>query len=308
MGEKRSRRKKKEETESDEELSDITPKNKGRVAKSSLSEDDSDDSGGPSKKSRVQKAVKKALTHQASTEAEDGPILPDTFPFLEALTHRENNNREWMFEHKERCDKIKEAFLAFIEDLFPVMKGIDPRLPDLPPKSHIFRLNRDVRFGWFLHDSTVNTPKGGLPYKTSVSAAFPKKPPADHPACFYLHIQHDDSFLAGGIWQPEPAVLARIRRNLDNDDAAALQRVLDDASFKEQFGDTFFDTETLKTAPKGYAKDNPNIKFLRLKGFTVKKKIAQEDVLSPDFLDIVASVFRVMHSFIEVMNEYATAE
>ena len=79
----------------------------------------------------------------------------------------------------------------------------------------------------------------------------------------------ENNFLACGFWDPNPADLKRIRQEIDID---GVNTVLfcNNKTFKSVWGE--LQGEAVKTAPKGYAKDHPDIDLLRLKQhiFTIK--------------------------------------
>jgi len=54
--------------------------------------------------------------------------------------------------------------------------------------------------------------------------------------------------------------------------------------------------------PQNYPKDHKDIALLRLKSFTVSKTLADEDVVSPEFLDKVVNVFKHMEPLITYLN------
>ncbi|KAI8832371.1 hypothetical protein BC829DRAFT_408692 [Chytridium lagenaria] len=280
--------KRKADTESDLSESDASDAevSNGEVSEDNGSDDDDDDDYSdevsedeppPKKKQRgTPSKPSKPIIKKSSKAAPPTAILPDTYPFLSTITLPQNNNREWMFEHSDRWTAIKTHFINFIARVLPQLRDFHEAIPDAPAKLFIFRINRDIR----------------------ISASFPKgKMMDDHPACFYLHIQPGGSFLAGGIWDAGAEMLQKIRRRIA-DDVAPLRVVLEGEEFKEHFGDSFFKAETLK--------DHANIKYLKLKSFTVKKKVSEEETLSENFLDTVIETFRVMHPFIELMNDFAT--
>ncbi|KAJ3288138.1 hypothetical protein HDU76_007726, partial [Blyttiomyces sp. JEL0837] len=160
---------------------------------------------------------------------------------------------------------------------------IDTAIPSsIPAKNFIFRLNRDVRFG-------------GPPYKTHLSCVFPKMNLPNHPACFYVHVEpNNESFVGGGIYNPESGVLNRLREAIgeDGEGANRLKKLVNGERFK-------------KTAPKGYAKDHEMIEFLRLKSFVVSGgRFDDEVVASEGFVDKVVEIFKDLYPFIALLNDF----
>lgn len=66
------------------------------------------------------------------------------------------------------------------------------------------------------------------------------------------------------MWQPPSDVLRTMRENISND-PGVLRDVLANREFKKLFGDKLFEGTHLKTAPKGFDKNDPAIDLLRLK-------------------------------------------
>jgi uncharacterized protein (DUF2461 family) len=63
--------------------------------------------------------------------------------------------------------------------------------------------------------------------------------------------------------------------------------------------------EMLKTAPRGYAPDHPQIELLRHKQFLVVHQLSDERVLEPDFADYALSVFSAMKPFFDYLQPLA---
>jgi Conserved hypothetical protein (DUF2461) len=52
---------------------------------------------------------------------------------------------------------------------------------------------------------------------------------------------------------------------------------------------------------QGYEANNPNIEFLRLKNFTIGRKLKDEEVLGPGSLDIIAGLVGTMAPFVSLI-------
>jgi len=173
---------------------------------------------------------------------------------------------------------------------------IDPTIPPLPMKDVLFRIYRDVRFS---NDKTL--------YKDHMSAAWSRTGRKGPYAAYYFHLQPDGrTFMAGGKWHPDSGHLARIRHTIDRR-PAKFKKPFQKAQFKKLFGglNGLLSTDMqLKTAPKGYLRDHPEIEFLKLKSFRVHSEtFSDEDVLGKDFLTRVAEVFEGMSEFIGMLND-----
>jgi uncharacterized protein (DUF2461 family) len=66
--------------------------------------------------------------------------------------------------------------------------------------------------------------------------------------------------------------------------------------------------EELKTAPKGFSKEDPNIDLIRKKMFLFKKKYTDTEVLASNFIDKVAQDFITVRPFLDYMSSVLTTD
>ena len=119
-------------------------------------------------------------------------------------------------------------------------------------------------------------------------------------ALYYLHLQpNDESFIAGGIYQPPAAVLAKVRQEIDYN-AGELKSITDAPDFKRYFSE--IQGDTLKRAPQGYDPDHPNIALLKLKDYLVMHKLTDKEVSEGNFPRLAVKVFHSMQPFLEYLN------
>ena len=119
-------------------------------------------------------------------------------------------------------------------------------------------------------------------------------------AGYYLHIEPQDrSFIGGGLYQPEPAALKRIRQEIDYN-ADALRHILAELPFKELFSG--LQGEKLQRPPQGYGADHPQIELLKLKSFTVMHPVKDSTVTQKRFLDHTLEVFQAMLPLNQFLN------
>jgi len=209
------------------------------------------------------------------------------FAFLKDV--EKNNNRDWFAEHKSEYVKAHEHFKAFAESLNDGMLK-----QDHIENMKLFRIYRDVRFS-----------KNKAPYKNSFSGGCSRAGKALRGG-YYFHLQPGgNSMVGGGFWQPEAPDLKRIREEIDAD-AAPLRKILNSASFKKHFGK--LEGQQLKTAPKGYPKDHPDIDLLRFKSFIVTKHFTDKEVLSVGFANEILKYFKATRPFCDYMSEVLTTD
>lgn len=202
-------------------------------------------------------------------------LTKEAIAFIDDLG--KNNNTEWMHANKKRYEAYKKDYHQFIASVLEQMKILDPSLEALEVKNCTFRINRDIRFS-----------KDKAPYKTNIALWISTNKFRKNSAGYYVHFEKGNSFIAGGLWQPEPNDLKKIRQEIAffNDD---LQKILTEKSFVKEFKAlTTTEENSLKTAPKGYDPNHPAIVFLKLKSFTCSQKIEDALFLESDFSKKIA--------------------
>jgi len=108
------------------------------------------------------------------------------------LVHLEaNNNRNWFNEHKSDYNQARASFEAFVNTLIVPLSQLDPSIGTITASECMFRIYRDIRFS---NDKT--------PYKTHFSAFIANGGRKTRMAGYYVHLQPDESFIAGGIYAP----------------------------------------------------------------------------------------------------------
>jgi uncharacterized protein (TIGR02453 family) len=211
-----------------------------------------------------------------------------TLAFLADLAR--HNERAWFNANKARFEAARRDVEIFVDQLIAEIAAFDPAVAGLSGKDCVFRIYRDTRFS-----------KDKTPYKAHFGGhivAGGRK--GDHGrAGYYVHIQPGESFLAGGAHQPPAAWLGDIRRNIETD-AASLKKIVAAKPFKTYFGDIA--GEKLKTAPRGYAKDHPEIELLRYKSLIAVHDLTDKQVTDTGFLRHAATVFKALAPFDAFLN------
>lgn len=213
------------------------------------------------------------------------------FDFLENL--RSNNNRPWFEQNKNEFLAIQSEFKGFISGLLPKADVHYPGAGLLKSEQCIYRIYRDVRFS-----------KNKLPYKTNISALIGPMGRKSGFDAVYLHIENGASFLATGAYELMPEQLAAIRQEIDYN-SGEFKAVLNNPKFKSFFGN--IEGNQLKTSPKGYPSDHPEIQFLRYTQMYVMHQFKNEEVLRPDFADQVLEGIKVSRPFSDFLI-HATAQ
>lgn len=202
-----------------------------------------------------------------------------------------HNDRDWFEKNKTRYLVAKEGFEEVVTAVLKDLVKFDDGLAGLNPKKLPFRIYRDVRFS-----------KDKRPYKTNMGAGFSPNGKLVQEPGYYLHLQPGNkSFIAGGIYMPDASNLARIRQEIDYS-SKKLEKILKSSQFKKLF-DNFDDFDKLKTAPKGYPKDHPQIEWLKLKSFIVSVPLTDKQITDKRFISSVTAACRTIKPLNDFLRE-----
>ncbi|MDQ6985455.1 MAG: DUF2461 domain-containing protein [Candidatus Dojkabacteria bacterium] len=210
------------------------------------------------------------------------------FNFITSL--EKNNNREWFNDNKDLYKEVKNGFENFVYEVASRISIFEPRIT--PEKKHFkfFRIYRDARFS-----------KNKDPYKTNLGAAINYNGMKSGNAGYYIHIESNNSGLAGGKYLMDTTDLKNTREYI-SENHTSLQRILENENFKKYFK-SFGDDETaLKTVPRGFDKDDPAKEYIKHKTFTVWHGISDSSLLKEDSIDYIEDVFREINKLNNFLN------
>ena len=213
-------------------------------------------------------------------------ISKSTLDFLQSL--KANNNREWFNANKSTFEAEQKKVKGFYNSVMERLK-----VADLIENVKIFRIYRDVRFS-----------KDKLPFKSHFGGHFTRATDKLRGG-YYLHIGSGESFLSGGFWEPNKKDLARIRKEFETD-ATEIRAILGTPDFMKHFGK--LQGEAVKSAPRGFDKNHPNIDLIRLKQFIVTRTFTDEEVFAPNFLKEVTASFESMRPYLDYMSDVLTTD
>jgi len=209
-----------------------------------------------------------------------------SFQFLNDL--KKNNNRDWFANHKEGYLQAQQNAKNIFEEIH-----VNLQKHDEIEKSKMMRIYRDVRFS-----------KDKTPYKAHFANSFSRLG-KELRGGYFLRIRPGESFLAGGFWEPNKEDLFRIRKEIELD-ASEIKDILKDKNYQKHFGGEFKSFSELKTAPRGFDKEHPDVNLLRKKGFIASKKFTDAEVLSPNFIDSVDESFKALRPFFNLFSDILT--
>ena len=113
--------------------------------------------------------------------------------------------------------------------------------------------------------------------------------------------------VAGGFFSPEPKDLLRIRTEFQMD-SSDIRDILAESAFAKAYGGKLDAWDPVKTAPKGFSKEDPNIDLIRLKNFVVTHSFTDAEVHSPDFGAKVLHHFKLLRPFFDYMSDVLTTD
>jgi uncharacterized protein (TIGR02453 family) len=214
-------------------------------------------------------------------------LNPEILSFLTSL--EKNNNREWFEDNKGLYLRAKNSFDEFVSLLIQTAKSIDPEIGYLEPKNCTFRIYRDVRFS-----------KEKTPFKTNFGTYISKGGKNSEWAGYYFHLDPSESFIAGGKYQPQAPALKAIREAIVYE-PDSFRAIIEKPSFKKHFSG--FMGDTLKTAPKGYPKDHPDIDLLKYKAYAVYQPLDSKLLKSPDLLNEITLAWKELKTLNDFLNK-----
>ena len=216
------------------------------------------------------------------------PIKRETLQFLKNL--KAHNTREWFNRNKGAYNSAREDFLLFVQSLLDEVSKFDESVAGLEARSTLFRIYRDIRFS---RDKT--------PYKTHFAASLTGRGEQSKLSGYYLHVQPEASFLAGGVYMAEPRQLAAIRARISNRGKEFLH-IINNRNFKEKLT---LEGKKLVRIPQGFNKEDPMGNYLRYKELVILHSMSDKEVLSDNFAKTCAAVFKAMVPFNGFMNDAA---
>lgn len=206
--------------------------------------------------------------------------------FLSEL--KENNNKEWFDQNRDRYQECRKKILFLTELIIQETGKFDPEIGVQDPKNCVFRIFRDVRFS---NDKT--------PYKTNMGSFISKGGRKSVNSGYYLHIEPGASFVGGGSYCPPADALKAIRTEIF-DHPEDFKQLISKDSFRKIYSEMYDDK--LKTAPKGFPKDFPDIDLLKYKSFAFGSTIDDSVVTSDAFVEKIVSSMKELYPVNRFLN------
>lgn len=202
--------------------------------------------------------------------------MQEVLNFLSEL--RVNNNKEWFDANRDRYEQSRKKVLFLTELVIHEINSFDNEIGNLNPKDCVFRIFRDVRFS---NDKT--------PYKINMGSFIAKGGRKSIGAGYYFHIEPGGSFVGGGSYCPPADALKALRTEIFDHPEEFKQLIYSD-SFQKMYPEMYDDK--LKTAPKGFPGDFPEINLLKYKSFAFTSRIPDLVVAGGDFAGKIVDAFK----------------
>jgi uncharacterized protein (TIGR02453 family) len=211
--------------------------------------------------------------------------MPDEgLAFLEDLEER--NTKDFFDANKSVFkEQVQAPFAALVEAAVGRLRRTVPNLGQ--PK--IFRIYRDLRFA-----------KDKTPYKTSMSASVPSRPPAEdgRPGVdtgFYVNVGPAGLYVASGLYHAARPELERVRAAIaDPDSGPELEAILRRAAGKGL--EPWLDP--LQRIPRPYPADHPRAALLKARSLVLNRQHDRAPWLqTAELLDHLVADWKAMIPF-----------
>jgi uncharacterized protein (TIGR02453 family) len=213
-------------------------------------------------------------------------VLSSSVSFFKKL--KKNNNRDWFAENKPKFKELELEIKTFGEELKDRLNEFDN-----VDRFKLFRIYRDIRFS-----------KDKTPFKTHFGLTWHRTKPL-YRGGYYLHISPGKNFLACGFWDPNPNDLKRIRKELEYD-AKELRDIISSKEFFSVWGN--LEGSELKTAPRNFDKNHPDIDLIRKKQFIFSISYSDEEVCEPQFINKLENALKMVRPFTDYMSDVLTSD
>ena len=213
-------------------------------------------------------------------------VLSSSVSFFKKL--KKNNNRDWFAENKPKFKELELEIKTFGEELKDRLNEFDN-----VDRFKLFRIYRDIRFS-----------KDKTPFKTHFGLYWNRLKPRLRGG-YYLHISPNNNFLACGFWDPKPKDLYRIRKEFLHD-ANEFRKILKSKEIYSNWGS--LEGTELKTAPRNFDKNHPDIDLIRKKQFVFKINYSDKEVLEKRFIDKIELSLKAIRPFLNYMTDVLTTD
>jgi len=208
--------------------------------------------------------------------------------FLKKLYN--NNNKKWFDANRKEYDEVRKNYSDLITEFIARLSKFDNTIDGIEAKQSIFRINRDVRFS---NDKT--------PYKTYMGAYIIKGGRTNWRGGYYVHIENNNSLIAGGLHIPQSNWLLKVRTAI-SEHGDELTKLINKQNYKKFFGE--FQGEKLKSAPRDFDKNDKYIELIKLKSFDIVYHYDNKSIFDVNnFINDAIEKFKLMKPVNNFFNE-----
>lgn len=210
------------------------------------------------------------------------------YNFLDEIA--QNNNRVWFAQHKSEYEDLRDEWIEDLDRLIACMCQWEPGMATQSGRSATYRFYRDTRFS-----------PDKSPFKTFFSAALSPCGRKTEKAAYYLQVdaRSNENGLYGGLYCLEPRMLAKLR-NAIVDNIEEFEEIINAPRLVSHYPGWL--GEKLKTAPKGWPKDHPQIDLLRLKYYGKFQRCDRRYFESERWYERAAEDFSILKPLIDFLN------
>ena len=206
--------------------------------------------------------------------------------FLKDLAN--NNNKEWFELNRSYYNQAKEEFHHLLSKILLCISSFDASVIAISPEECTYRIHRDLRF---TSDKT--------PYKTHFGGyinPYGKKSPKSG---YYVHLEPGNCLLgSGSLFIPTP-ILTKIRIAIYNR-INEYKGIIEDPEFTRYFPSV--GESRLISAPRGFSKDNPLLKYIQPKDFLISYPISDDFFEQKESMEKIEKVFRQAKRLSDFIN------
>jgi len=211
-------------------------------------------------------------------------LHPDTFEFLKQLAA--NNSKEWMDANRPWYQEIRQGLIDFAQDLNDAFAEVYP-MPTSDIRKNVARINNNRRF-------QPNKPI----YKDHFGLMMKRRSPKH--SDFYIHLAPETCFVGTGLYHPPKEALDALR-DLIAQKGDVLRELKKKPAFKKYYGE--FSGQKLKSYPRGFSPDHPQIDLLRYKDLIITSDLAASSFLEEEIESILKVHFAAAQDFMDFIDE-----
>lgn len=204
--------------------------------------------------------------------------------FLEELSR--HNDRQWFAAHRDEYEYLWCWWNDVTQQLIDRVSRFDEEIVGLQARDSVYRIYRDLRFS-----------PDKRPYKDHFASVLGRGGRRCTRSCYYLHLSPSVCHVVAGLWCPDNRVLNALRHAID-DNIEEWLSIVEAPEFAARFK---LWGRSLKTAPKGFDKDSPHIRYLRMKEFCFDFQ-PPRGYFTDDWLDRVAADMQMLKPVNDFLN------